>query len=47
MTTNAVHANFRYNQPFVASPNSVGTDEDYDAVDLENWFLAMQIADGW
>ena len=21
-------------------------DEDYDAVDLENWFLAMQSADG-
>ena len=46
MTTNAVHANFRYNQPFVASPNAAGMDEDYDAVDLENWFLAMQSADG-
>ena len=43
MTTNAVHANFRYNG---LNPNSVGMDEDYDAVDLENWFLAMQSADG-
>ena len=43
MTTNAVHANFRYNG---LSPNSTGMDEDYDAVDLENWFLAMQSADG-
>ena len=43
MTTNAVHANFRYNGQ---SPNAVGMDEDYDAVDLENWFLAMQSADG-
>ncbi len=43
MTTNAVHANFRYNG---LSPNAVGMDEDYDAVDLENWFLAMQSADG-
>ena len=43
MTTNAVHANFRYNG---LSPNTTGMDEDYDAVDLENWFLAMQSADG-
>ena len=28
------------------SPNTTGMDEDYDAVDLENWFLAMQSADG-
>jgi hypothetical protein len=27
-------------------PNSVGMDEDYDACDLENWFLAIQSADG-
>jgi hypothetical protein len=46
MTNNAVHANFKFNQPFVAGPNAVGMDEDYDAVDLENWFLAMQSADG-
>ena len=43
MTTNAVYANFRYNG---LSPNTTGMDEDYDAVDLENWFLAMQSADG-
>ena len=43
MTTNAVQANFRYNR---LSPNTTGMDEDYDAVDLENWFLAMQSADG-
>jgi hypothetical protein len=46
MTTNAVHGNFRYNQPFVAGPFASGMDEDYDAADLENWFLAMQSADG-
>ncbi|MGA9922073.1 MAG: hypothetical protein WBQ29_01645, partial [Isosphaeraceae bacterium] len=47
MTTNAVYANFRYNQPFVPlGPNAQGMDEDYDAVDLENWFLAIQSADG-
>jgi len=27
-------------------PNVVGMDEDYDACDLENWFLAIQSADG-
>ncbi|MGA7502130.1 MAG: hypothetical protein WBX00_36015, partial [Isosphaeraceae bacterium] len=43
MTSNAVEANFRYNQ---LNPNTTGMDEDYDAVDLENWFLAMQSADG-
>ena len=43
MTTNAVHGNFRYNG---MQPNTVGMDEDYDAADLENWFLAMQSADG-
>ncbi len=26
--------------------NVLGTDEDYDAADLENWFLALQTADG-
>ena len=26
--------------------NTVGMDEDYDACDLENWFLAIQSADG-
>ena len=53
MTANAtMHANFRYNGWFqnpltsTGNPNLVGMDEDYDAVDLENWFLAMQSADG-
>ena len=27
-------------------PDSYGMDEDYDACDLENWFLAIQSADG-
>ena len=27
-------------------PDSIGMDEDYDACDLENWFLAIQSADG-
>ncbi|WP_165249167.1 hypothetical protein [Paludisphaera soli] len=39
----AKFGNFRYN---LDSPGAVGMDEDYDAVDLENWFLAMQSADG-
>lgn len=42
-TDEAVYGNFRYNAD---SPGSRGMDEDYDAVDLENWFLAMQSADG-
>ncbi|WZO97201.1 hypothetical protein EP7_004224 [Isosphaeraceae bacterium EP7] len=28
------------------NPDAVGLDEDYDACDLENWFLAIQSADG-
>ncbi len=28
------------------TPGSMGMDEDYDACDLENWFLAIQSADG-
>ncbi|HKM56448.1 MAG TPA: hypothetical protein VJY33_23795 [Isosphaeraceae bacterium] len=43
MGAKAQNANFRYNG---SNPNSAGMDEDYDAVDLENWFLAMQSADG-
>ena len=43
MTTNAVHGNFRYNG---LQPNTTGMDEDYDAADLENWFLAMQSTNG-
>ncbi len=32
--------------PAFGDPNLVGMDEDYDACDLENWFLALQSADG-
>ena len=55
MTNNAVYANFRYNGPIqnpqnpptsIGNPNLAGMDEDYDACDLENWFLALQSADG-
>lgn len=45
-TTNAVYGNFRFNQAYGGGPNAVGMDEDYDAADLENWFLALQSADG-
>jgi hypothetical protein len=31
---------------FIAGPGAVGMDEDYDACDLENWFMAIQSADG-
>ena len=52
MGAGAVYANFRYNGTLLGGttrlgdPNVVGMDEDYDACDLENWFLAMQSADG-
>ena len=39
----STYGNFRYNG---LNPNAVGMDEDYDACDLENWFLAIQSADG-
>ncbi len=51
----ALYGNFRYNGGLLAGnatlaqpgdPNAVGMDEDYDACDLENWFLAIQSADG-
>ena len=51
----AVYGNFRYNGGLLSrnatftqpgDPNAVGMDEDYDACDLENWFLAIQSADG-
>jgi large repetitive protein len=32
--------------PSLNGPRSVGLDEDYDACDLENWFLSIQSADG-
>ena len=52
---NAVYGNFRYNGGLLSgnagriqpgNPDAVGMDEDYDACDLENWFLAIQSADG-
>ncbi len=48
---NSYYGNFRYNaalNPTIPNygPNTVGMDEDYDACDLENWFLAIQSADG-
>ncbi len=51
----AVYGNFCYNGGLLAgnpgliqpgAPDAVGMDEDYDACDLENWFLAIQSADG-
>ena len=55
MGAGAVYGNFRYNGGLLSEnatftqpgdPNAVGMDEDYDACDLENWFLAIQSADG-
>ncbi len=52
------YGNFRYNGALLASngvpgqnavtgnPDGVSMDEDYDACDLDNWFLAIQSADG-
>ena len=51
----AAFGNFRYNGGLLSGnatliqpgdPDAVGMDEDYDACDLENWFLAIQSADG-
>jgi hypothetical protein len=39
----AALANFRVTN---FNPDTQGMDEDYDACDLENWFLAIQSADG-
>ncbi len=39
----AAYGNFRV---FGNDPDLIGMDEDYDACDLENWFLAIQSADG-
>jgi len=47
MGANAALGNFRYNGALgVPPPGATGMDEDYDACDLENWFLALQSADG-
>jgi len=43
VTTYGQNGNFRVSG---VDPNNVGMDEDYDAPDLENWFLALQSADG-
>ncbi len=32
--------------PNLGDPDVLGMDEDYDAADLDNWFLALQSADG-
>jgi large repetitive protein len=50
------YPNFRYNGAIggpgllpglnLGDPSTLGMDEDYDACDLENWFLAVQSADG-
>ena len=39
----AAYGNFRLNG---IDPDAYGMDEDYDACDLENWYLAIQSADG-
>ncbi len=40
------NANSNASIPSIGHPTSIGLDEDYDAPDLENWFLALQSADG-
>ena len=40
---NPALANFQFNG---MSPRRLGMDEDYDAPDLENWFLGVQSSDG-
>ncbi len=44
--TSARYANFRWSPEVVATGGIPSLDEDYDACDLENWFLALQSADG-
>jgi hypothetical protein len=53
MGTAGIYGNFRLNGPVqsglptpLGNPAAVGMDEDYDAPDLDNWFLAVQSADG-
>ena len=43
--TSAVNSAYKTSYPLV-DPDALGMDEDYDACDLENWFLAIQSADG-
>ncbi len=45
----AAYANFRIANSWITGgldPDGIGMDEDYDACDLENWFLGIQSADG-
>ncbi len=42
-TANPAMPNFLFNG---LSPRMLGMDEDYDAPDLENWFMGVQSADG-
>ena len=35
-----------YTSTLFGDPDAIGMDEDYDACDLENWYLALQSADG-
>jgi large repetitive protein len=52
MTTVAGNGNFLFNgvgnggPGNLGFPDTFGMDEDYDAPDLENWFLGLQSADG-
>ncbi len=46
MGLNAAYGNFRINSKFGYDADFIHMDEDYDACDLENWFLAIQSADG-
>ena len=45
---NTDYVNTNLTTPLAApgNPDYIGMDEDYDACDLENWFLAIQSADG-
>jgi hypothetical protein len=43
MGGSGVYGNFRYSG---LSPQFLAMDEDYDACDLENWYVALQSADG-
>ncbi len=55
MGASAAFGNYRYNGGLLSGnaslikpgdPDAMGMDEDYDACDLENWYLAIQSADG-
>lgn len=55
LTTLAQFGNFRFNgangvprigTTILGDPDALGMDEDYDGADLENWYMALQSADG-